>query len=554
VTTQTDSQLLRTYAERKLEPAFTELVHRHVDFVYSAARRMVRDPHLAEDVTQGVFVALAKQAPELADRTTLAGWLHRTAQNIAAQTVRTIERRRAREQESFAMSEHISTSPDVSWEQIEPHLDAALGELNDADRDAVVMRYFHKKSAAEIASILGISDDAAQKRVSRAVERLREFFAKRGVTVGAGGLVVVISANAVQAAPVGLAVTISAAAIAGTAATTSTFIAATTKTIAMTTLQKTLVTATVAVLAGAGIYEAQQAAQLREQIQMLQQQQAPLAEKIQELQRDRDEATNQLAGLLADNARMKANPERNELLKLRGEVTLLRRQAAESVLPKSVRTATTESELTNQSWLERVQLLKQKLKSMPLQQAPENSCLTEDDWLQAAKHNLDSDDDYLAAFADLRARGEGNFLRTMEDALRKYLQANNGVFPTDVTQIKPFFNEPPSDAVLERYSIVPSSIVPQNNLGNEGDWLITLKNPDSGALQTLSANGVAGTSYEDSDAMAVLAPAMKAMFANGPSINGRKNFTIEMIEPYLTTPEQKAAYQKILQRSKINSK
>ena len=105
MTDQTDSLLLKAYVERRLEAAFNELVHRHVDLVYSAAIRMVRDPHLAEDVTQGAFIALARQASELVERATLAGWLHRTAQNIAAQTVRTIERRRVREQEAFAMSE-----------------------------------------------------------------------------------------------------------------------------------------------------------------------------------------------------------------------------------------------------------------------------------------------------------------------------------------------------------------------------------------------------------------------------------------------------------------
>src|SRR5881394_2971975 len=208
---QTDAELLRAYAESRSEAAIGELVRRHVDFVYSAARRMVRDPHLAEDVTQSVFVALTKSAGQLADRPALSGWLHRAAQNIAAQTVRTIERRRAREQEAFAMSEQIGTLPDVWWEQIEPHLDAALGELSDADRDAVVLRYFHKKSAAEIATILGVSDDAAQKRVSRGVEKLREVFAKNKITIGAGSLGLLISANAVQVAPAGLATNILAA-------------------------------------------------------------------------------------------------------------------------------------------------------------------------------------------------------------------------------------------------------------------------------------------------------------------------------------------------------
>src|SRR6185295_10130767 len=149
---QTDAQLLRAYAEKRSEAAIGELVRRHVDFVYSAARRMVRDPHLAEDVTQAVFVALTKSAGQLADHPVLSGWLHRTAQNIAAQTVRTIERRRAREQEAVAMNELLSGGSEVSWEHIAPHLDAALVELDEPDRNALLLRYFERKSAREMAA------------------------------------------------------------------------------------------------------------------------------------------------------------------------------------------------------------------------------------------------------------------------------------------------------------------------------------------------------------------------------------------------------------------
>jgi RNA polymerase sigma factor (sigma-70 family) len=322
----TDQQLLRDYAAHRSEAAFAELVRRHVNLVYSAALRMVCDAHLAQDVTQATFVALAQNATHLTDRAVLSGWLHRTAQNLAGKTVRTEVRRRAREQEAVAMNDLLSTGLDASWEHIAPHLDAALGELSEPDRDALLLRYFEKRSAAEIGSTLGISAEAAQKRVSRAVERLREFFAKHGVGVGAGGLVAAISANAVQAAPVGLAVTISAAALAGTAATASTLVAATTKTIAMTTLQKTLVTATVALLAGAGIYEARQAAQLRDQVQTLQQQQAPLEEQVRQLQQERENNTNRIAGLIEDLANSKKNT--TELLRLRGEVGLMRTQLA----------------------------------------------------------------------------------------------------------------------------------------------------------------------------------------------------------------------------------
>lgn len=327
---QTEQQLLHDYAAYRSEAAFAELVRRHVDLVYSAAMRMVRDAHLAQDVTQATFVALAQNAQQLTNHAVLSGWLHRTAQNLASKTVRTDVRRRAREQEAVAMNELLSAHSEVSWEQIAPHLDTALSELSEPERDAVILRYFEKKSAAEIGSTIGISSEAAQKRVSRAVERLREFFAKRGVSVGAGGLVVVISANAVQAAPVGLAVTISAAALAGTAATTSTLIAATTKTIAMTTLQKTLVTATVAVLAGAGIYEARQAAQLRDQVHTLQQQQAPLSEQLRQLQRALSEASNLWASVMAENKQIRTASNQNEVLRLRGQIGVLQNQLAEA--------------------------------------------------------------------------------------------------------------------------------------------------------------------------------------------------------------------------------
>ena len=229
-----------------------------MDFTHSAAIRLVRDPHLAEDVTQGVFVALAKNAAQLTERPVLSGWLHRTAQNIAAQTVRTIERRRAREQAAAAMTELLSAESETRWQNVAPHLDAALGELNEADRDALLLRYFEKKSASEMAGILGISDEAAQKRVSRAVERLRELFSKRNVTIGASALAVLISANGVQSAPVGLVAAISATVVAGTAVTTSTAITLA-KTIAMTTMQKSLFAAAIAVIIGAGFYAVRQA-------------------------------------------------------------------------------------------------------------------------------------------------------------------------------------------------------------------------------------------------------------------------------------------------------
>jgi Tfp pilus assembly protein PilF len=159
------------------------------------------------------------------------------------------------------------------------------------------------------------------------VDKLREFFAKRKITVGASGLAVLITANAVQAAPAGLIATISATALAGTAVTTSTAIAAA-KTIAMTTLQKSLVTVTVAVLAGAGIYEARQAAQLRDQVETLHLQQAPLAERVRQLQAEREMATHTIAWQKQELAQNEKN--NSELLKLRGEIGMVRNQLADA--------------------------------------------------------------------------------------------------------------------------------------------------------------------------------------------------------------------------------
>jgi RNA polymerase sigma factor (sigma-70 family) len=150
VNSLTDQQLLRDYTDCRSEAAFDELVRRHIDFVYSAALRMVRDAHLAEDVTQGTFVALAHNARQLTDRPVLSGWLHRTTQNLAANTVRSAVRRRAREQEAAAMNEMHCAEPDAPWERIAPHLDNALNELTEAERDALLLRYFQRKAQALI--------------------------------------------------------------------------------------------------------------------------------------------------------------------------------------------------------------------------------------------------------------------------------------------------------------------------------------------------------------------------------------------------------------------
>ena len=466
---KTDSQLLRAYAEHRSEAAFAELVRRHVDFVYSAALRMVCDSHLAEDVTQGVFVALAKNFAQLADRPVLSGWLHRTAQNIAAQTVRTDVRRRAREQEAVAMNELLSAEPNALWEHIAPHLDAAIGELSEADRDALLLRYFERMSAREMAQTLGTSEDAAQKRVSRAVERLRDFFAKRGVTIGASGLVVVISANAVQAAPVGLAVTISTA-----AALVGTTIATTVETIAMTATQKLLVAAiVVASVITPVLVQHRAQTKLAEQDRALQRQ----AGRLAELQKENERLANLLAE--ANSSRSLPSGQYNDLLRLRGQVGRLNRDVRELTRLMASDPATGSNALATaeEVWSERANHLKQWLEANPAGKIPELQFLGEQDWIDSIYPNtLSSDEECRRAMSIVRANAESRVLDILAGALRNYSKANNGQFPSALSELSPYFRSPVDEAILERYEIVQAdSLVSKLQQGDE--WVITQKAP-----------------------------------------------------------------------------
>ena len=324
--TVNDHDLLRQFAEDQSQDAFTALVRRHVDLVYSAALRQVRSPDLAGEVTQSVFGDLARNADKLRPGTILTAWLYQVTRRTAIDVVRREARRQARERLVAEMTAMNATPSVNDWTQIEPMLDEAMDALDETDRAAVLLRFFENKSLREVGASLGTSGDAAQKRVTRAVDRLREFFARRGVAVGAGGLIAVISANAVQAAPAALAATVSA--VAATAATvihSSTAILAT-KEIAMITLNKIVVTASLAAAVGAGIYEAHEASAARTEVAELKQQQTPLVAQIQQLQQERADATNQLAALLAENAQLKSNSNETELLRLRGKVGALRNQ------------------------------------------------------------------------------------------------------------------------------------------------------------------------------------------------------------------------------------
>lgn len=212
---KSDCELLSDFAERQNEWAFGELVRRHLSLVHSAALRLA--PSQAEDVSQAVFVALAQQAGAVAVRlkkgAPLSGWLHLTTRNLAAKAVRTEMRRRTRERAVPAMATPAEPPQEDWWPRMAPHLDHALAELAEMDRDAILMRFFESKTAREIGERLGLSEEAAQKRIVRALERLRERFVLRGVVVPAAAMTALLGAQAVQSAPAALAGGIAAAAV-----------------------------------------------------------------------------------------------------------------------------------------------------------------------------------------------------------------------------------------------------------------------------------------------------------------------------------------------------
>lgn len=216
-----DADLLARFARSGSEEAFATLVHRHIHLVHSMALRHTRDAHQAEEITQAVFIILARKASSLGTNTILTGWLYETARLTAANLRRSEIRRSLREQEAFMRSTLNEPDP-PAWSELSPLLDDAMAQLAEADRNAVLLRYFENKTLPEVGQAMGLEVRTAQKRVARAVEKLRGIFAKRGVVSTAALITAAISAHSVQAAPAALATTITATAVKGATATAST--------------------------------------------------------------------------------------------------------------------------------------------------------------------------------------------------------------------------------------------------------------------------------------------------------------------------------------------
>jgi RNA polymerase sigma factor (sigma-70 family) len=209
---ENDWDLLQRYAESGCEQAFATLVARHIDYVHSVARRECASAHQAEEVTQAAFIILARKAGRLPSNTILSGWLFRTVRYVASNARRAEQRRRINEEEAAHMSTE-ETQEETTWEKVAPLLNDGLAALSHADRDAITLRFFEKKSHAEIANALRTNEPAARKRLSRALDRLRAFLARRGVVVPVAALTAALTSHAVEAAPLALVSGVTAAAM-----------------------------------------------------------------------------------------------------------------------------------------------------------------------------------------------------------------------------------------------------------------------------------------------------------------------------------------------------
>lgn len=543
--TASDQELLERYAREKSEDAFAEVVSRHLDLVYSAAMRQVRSPQLAEEVAQSVFLDLARNAARLRPGTVLTAWLYQVTRRTAIDLVRRESRRQLREQ--LAIDSAAMNSETSAWGPIEPLLEEAMDTLEADDRTALLLRYFENKSLREVGQVLGTSEDAAQKRVSRAVERLRETFSRRGVGVGATGLVGLLAVNAVQSAPVGLGTAISSAVVsAGAAAPAATAISFT-KVIAMTTTQKAILVGVLAVTAGAGFYGARQAAQWHDQLATLQRQQAPLQVQFDQLRREREGTLARLDALRQENERLRQDTK--DVPKLRGEVARLTADSRDRA--RSGATGTNdaaESEML--SWLTRLNQLKEHLALKPESQIPELRLLSERDWMDAARGNLETEEDYRRALSHLRTIAENKVAQSLQPAVAAFVKANQGQFPTDLSQLQSYLKTPMEEAVFQRWEIAPASKVSNVVLG--GDWIITQKSvvdPDLDTAVVIGPNGSGSTNYKtraDNTQLTADINILNVAYKAYQAANGGKNPSDPgQLSSYLTTDEQRAALQRI---------
>ncbi len=495
-----DVEWLRKYVSDQCEDAFAHLVRKHLGLVYGVATRVLRDRSLAEEVTQAAFLELARQAASLGDRTVLSAWLHEVTRRKAIDVYR--RERRRRERESLAMDQ-ASGRTESSWDDLAPVVDEGLGALGHRDRTVLVMRYLEGDSLREIANVLGISEDAAQKRVARALDRLRRFLARRGVAIGSTGLGAALTANGVTVAPEALVqmITVQMANVLPASASLGGWLS----TLSMPASSKLLVTAAAVVVVGWNVYQAQRIARLTTHALEVD---ASRTAALVEFERARDLIAAQNGEILGLRSRSNEfASDKLELMRLRNQVGELR--AALRISEATQARFSNESDASEEalkSWMNRVKIMKALSGTMPDRAIPELRLLTEEDWFELAKEPLglapegfDFSDPRNArmALSAARAKAKNRLAWVFHRALQGYAEANGGRVPQEVRELQPYLMNtnvigPASsvhisadevrDDILERYQMVAEGRLADQK---EGEPVIAEVTPVDPVFDTL---------------------------------------------------------------------
>lgn len=521
-----DAELLAEWIARRSQSAFALLVRRHISLVHSAARRQVDDPHLAEEVTQTVFLLLASKAESLGRHVVLAGWLCRVAHLVARDKQKSERRRQQREQLAARMQTDSDPAAGPVWQQLAPHLDEAVAQLGEADRAAIVLRFYEQRPLEEIGSTLGVGADAAQKRVTRALEKLRAIFAGKGVSLTAPGVASAIAANAVQIAPAGLAAQVSASAIvAGTSVTAATLLS-------MSALHKTIIGVTLAAALGTATHQTLQASASRAEARTIREQNSMRGGQIQRLASEHDEAANKLATLELESKLLGA--------KIAG---------LQSTTQSEVSRPDNSVEALLKTWQDRVAQLKQHLEQNPAARIPEMKLLSESDWLMMIKERsaISTETDLQRVFSQIRDAAEEKFVLQIKKALAAFHRAQNGQHLTDFAQLLPYFKSPIDPEIARRWTVVPAKTFPSSyKIGSE--YVVTqmsgVVDEEVDRVKILNSGQGIVTSFAGLKPEWVMEPVYEAYQRAYP---GQTPKHPSAYRPFAVTPEQKAQLQIIIE-------